>query len=388
MKHIIYLFTLILLIGCSASTEQKEMPTDLDGLKTLLKEKRASSQALNNEMKVIEKAIEKLDPNTKKKLPLVVTAPIKRETFERFVEIQGNVAADDLVIVSSETGGRITSLKVREGQNVSRGQLIATVDLESINKQIAEVQTGLDLATTTFERQSKLWDQNIGSEMQFLQAKNNKERLEKTLETLNFQLTKGNAYAPISGAVEKVLLKSGELAGPGMPIIQILNTRKIKVVAEVPESYLKSIRKGEKVSIKFPALDEETTARVTLIGNTINPNNRTFKVEANIANAKSTLKPNLLALMLIKEYEEKDAIAIEQSLVQQEIGGTDYVFIAKEGDKGSFAKKVFVKTGETSEGKVIITEGLEGDESIIIKGNRGLQDEQLIKLETLNENNG
>jgi RND family efflux transporter MFP subunit len=242
------------------------------------------------------------------------------------------------------------------------------------------LETSLEFAITTYERQKRLWDQNVGSEMQYLQAKNNKERLEKSLETLRHQLTKAKVYAPISGVVDHVFLKSGELAGPGTPIVQILNTQKVKVVADVPESYLNKIKKGELVTVQFPAIDQEFKSKVTLIGRTINPSNRTFTVEIDLPNKSRMLKPNLLAVMMINDNTQKGVVVIPIELVQQEVSGRSFVFVKDENKEGAFAKKVIVETGASYEGNIIITSGLEGGEELIATGARGLANNELIKI--------
>lgn len=321
---------------------------------------------------------------------MVTAQKVERKTFERFVDIQSNVESDDIVIASSETGGRLISVSVEEGAIVRKGQLIAKVDMESVNKQIDELNKSLELAADVYERQKRLWDQNIGSEMQYLQAKNSKERIEKTLETTKFQLTKANVYAPISGTVDMVFLKAGEMAAPGAPIAQIISIGSVKVVADVPEKYLKAIKRGELVTIKFPALDMETKAKVSLIGSTINPANRTFKVEVKVPNPKGLLKPNLLAGMLINDFIQKDVVVVPLELVQQEVSGRSYVYIKGENEEGAHAKKVIVETGESYEGEIIILSGLEGGEEIIVSGARGLAKDELIKIiePTITENNG
>ena len=297
-----------------------------------------------------------------------------------YVDVQGSVQSDDLVNVSSDVGGRILDLKVEEGENVRKGELIANLDTEIINTQIAELNTSLELAVEVFERQKRLWDQNIGSEIQYLQAKNNKERLEKSLETLQVQAGKSKVYAPISGVVQMVITKAGELAGPGTPIIQILNTAKVKVVAEVPENYLKAVNKGEKVTVEFPALQSKKEARVSLIGKTINPSNRSFKIEIDMTNPKDVLKPNLLASVLINDYTEKDVVIVPLELVQQEVGGKSYVFVHAEGEDGPMAKKAYVTMGESYNGEIVITSGLNGDETLIVDGAIGLSDKELIEV--------
>ena len=215
--------------------------------------------------------------------------------------------------------------------------------------------------------------------------------MEKSLETVRHQLTKANVYAPISGVIDMVIMKSGEMSMPGAPIVQILNTRKVKVVADLPENYLGKIKKGEMVAIQFPAIDLEQKARVSMIGRTINPANRTFKVEVNVSNAKGLLKPNLLASMMINDFSQKDAITIPLEIVQQEVSGKDFVYVKGDGDEGILAKKVYIETGESYEGDIIITNGLEGGEEIIVDGARGLAENELIEIKNspvTTENNG
>ncbi|MFT5166061.1 MAG: membrane fusion protein (multidrug efflux system) [Saprospiraceae bacterium] len=390
MKYLSPLLLIVLLaIACQP---EATYPVDLAGKQVLLKEKEKELKELNKLIGKLEQEVDSLDPNSKKEKPrtLVTTQKVERKTFERFVNIQSNVQSDDIVMASSETGGRLISVTVEEGTNVRKGQLIAKVDMEGVDKQIAELNKSLELAADIYDRQKRLWDQNIGSEIQYLQAKNGKERIEKSLETTKFQLTKANVYAPISGVVDMVYLKSGEMAGPGVPIAQIISTGTVKVVADVPEKYLKAIKRGEMVTIKFPALDMETKAKVSLIGNTINPANRTFKVEVNVPNQKSLLKPNLLANMLLNDFTQKDAVVVPLELVQQEVSGRSYVYIKGVNEEGEHAKKMMVETGESYEGGIIILSGLEGGEEIIVRGARGLAKDELIKIikPTTAENNG
>ena len=381
MKHLFsFLAIALLLVACNPAAE--EIPADLEGKKAYLQEKKAELNKLTLEIAQLESDISSEDPTFGvKKARLVTTAPVERSDFEHFVEIQGSIEADDMVDVTSETAGRILSLKVKEGDAVRQGQLIAELDLEALKKQIAELETSLDLANTVYERQKRLWDQNIGSEMQYLEAKNNKERLEKSLETLQYNLGKSKVYAPISGVVENEILQSGELAAPGAPIVQILNTNRLNAKASVPENYLKAVERGAKVKVSVPALDWETEARITQIGRVIDPSNRTFGVEVALSDPQRRLKPNLLAYVHFKDYEETEVITIPLDQVQEEVGGKKYVFVADQTGEEAVARKVYVKIGRTNnEGKVVITEGLEGDEVLIMEGARGLVDNDLIDI--------
>ncbi len=383
MKKIIpfIIIAAALLNSCGSPAKENAIPETLGEKKALLKEKKAELKELTGFIAQLEAAVAREDTAlVPKKARLVTTMLVERSDFKHFVEIQGSVQADKLVDVTSEVAGRILRLNVREGDNVTKGQLIAEIDLEQLKKQKAELEVQLDLAKTTFERQARLWEQNIGSEMQYLQAKNNMERLEKSLETLDFQLTKSMVYAPITGVVERLMLESGEVASPGMPIVQLLNTSRLKVVASVPETYLRAVRQGEMVTVKFPALDIEQKERITLVGSTIDAANRTFDVEARISNSRGLLKPNLLAVMMLNDKTEKDVIIVPLAVIQQEVSGKKYVFVRREGPSGPKAEKLYVQIGPSFEGQVIITQGLEGGEELIVDGARGLAEEEPIEI--------
>lgn len=381
MKYLLYLITLLALISASSCGSENSWPEDIEGKKTLLTAKKDSLRTIEKDIAKLVSEIAKLEPNKEKPRELVTLQKVEKIDFQHFIEIQGSVQSDEYVNASSEVGGRIIDLRVREGQTINKGALVAKLDLEAVQKQIAELEKSMELAVDVYERQKRLWDQNIGSEIQYLQAKNNKERLEKSLETINYQLTKAEVYAPSSGVVEMVNIKGGEMVSPGMPIITILNTYKVKVVANVPETYIKAIGRGEEVTIKFPALDTEKRARVTRIGNTINPANRTFEVEVEMANPKGLYKPNLLAIMMVNDNTYKDVPTVPIEMVQQEVSGRSFVYIKSEGADGSFAKKVYVKTGDNYDGKIVITEGLIGGEEILVDGARVVAENALIKVQ-------
>ncbi len=372
------LFVVIFLAACGGGEEEVQ---DLASMKAEMQEKRTVMKTLKSEMEALAAKIDEADTTVKRDMrALVTTSALSRKTFTRYIEIQGSVQAETTVKVSSETGGRLTMFNLSEGDYVKKGQLIAKVDMEGVNKQIAELQTRLSLARDVFTRQKSLWDQNIGSEIQFLQTKNNVEALEKSIETVSFQLTKANVYSPASGMVNMTFTDNGEVIAPGMPLFDILNLGEIKIVSDVPEIYLTSIRKGETVKIKIPALGEERSGQITLIGTAVNPNNRTFKVEIKLSNAGKKLIPNLLTSIMVKDYTATNAIVLTDNLIQQEVSGKSYVFVKVKGDESDIAKKIFVELGETYEGETEIKSGLTGTETIIVKGARGLVENEAIKV--------
>lgn len=376
---------LIILLGSlsfnSCKAPAPEYTNDLAGLKMELADKRSEMKVIKSRIKVLQDSIGVLDPSTvevKRRLVTIDTVNVKN--FKTFVEVQASVESDKTANASSEQGGRITSLVVDEGDYVTKGQLIATTDMEVVNKSIAEVEKALELATDVFNRQSNLWKQNIGSELQYLQAKNNKEQLEKKLESIRFNLTKANVYAPMAGVVDMVYSKQGEMAGPGSPILKIMSTGVIKVVAQVSEDYLKSVKRGDRVRVEFPSLEIERNARISSIGRSINAANRTFAVEINLSNKGNKLKPNMMSIVHINDFSARNAVVVPTELIQQDVSGNSYVFIQEEGNDGPMAKRVFIETEQVYEGETYVTKGLNGGEMVIVQGAREVSDREPLKV--------
>ncbi len=368
---------LFLLFACNSG--EKEYTDDLAGKKEKLTDLKLEKKDLDEKITALMDEIKELDPNQTKDPINISSSKIQSKDFERFATIQASVIGDDLVSASSSIGGRILSLTVREGDYVSKGTRIATLDMETAEKQIAEVETSLGLAQTVYERQKRLWDQNIGSEIQYLQAKNNKEQIEKSLETLRSQTAKRYVYAPISGYIDREILKQGEMASPGMPIVQILNTNKLKVVADVPENFLGKVNRGDMVDIYFPALDQKMKKRVSMLGRSIDPSNRTFKIEIGIA-ANKNIKPNLLAEVEINDLNIKDAMYIPVGLIRQEVNGKQYVYTVEKHDGQMLAKKKYIQTGESDDAYIVITDGLEEGTEIIMDGAQKVAENDVVNI--------
>lgn len=371
MKQFIYIILATMLV---ASCQPKdENPTDVPGIKAKIAEKKTELKALETEIKDLQADLAKLEPKKEEKV-VVTVEPIAMKAFNAFSTVQANVVSDEVVMASSETGGRILVMNVREGQYVKRGQMIAKVDLVSLEKQLDEIRTNLAFATTVYDRQKRLWEQEIGSEIQYLQAKNNKEQLENGIETLKTQLAKANVYAPISGVVDKEFLKAGEMAGPGAPIVQILNTSKIKVVADIPETNIQNIKKGDMVEVSLPALDITMNKKISLIGRSVDPANRTFKVEVDIDNSKGLIKPNLLAELKFNSMSKKDVITVPVDLIQEGVDGEKFVYVTKSDGATTVATKKFIDTAESFEGNIIVTEGLTIQDNIIVNGSTAVRE--------------
>ena len=383
MKAILYSTLLLLLLtACGGSdTEEGTIPEDLDGKQELMKAKRAELRELTQEIEALEAAIIKQNPALAPKGTLVATAQVATSSFTDYANVQATVTASETAMATPEIPGRITRMNFEEGDAIRRGQLVATIDVENVSTQRAELETAAELAKTVYERQERLWEQKIGSELQFLQAKNNYDRIQQQLKSIDVQAAKQNVYAPISGTVDRVMMRQGESAMPGAPILSILNTNDLEVVADAPEDLLTKVKQGQKIRVKVPTAALEFEAPVTRIGKTVDPANRTFEVEVKVpARYRSQLKANLLAEVEILDFEAADIIVVSQDQIQQEIDGRRFVFIAMEEDGDMVARKKYIETGESYDNKAIVTSGLSVGDRIITDGSRGLTDGQRISL--------
>ncbi|NJO87331.1 MAG: efflux RND transporter periplasmic adaptor subunit [Lewinella sp.] len=274
MKHTLILFFAFLLAALTACGGEKPstdegFPADLGAKRELLKTKRAELRQLNKYIEDLEVAMSAQDPDYAPKASLVTADTLALGNFKDYGTLQATVKAAETAYASAELAGRLLRVTVEDGAQVRRGQLLATLNVEDIQNQKAELEKAAELAKTVYERQQKLWDQKIGSEIQYLEAKNSYERLQKSLGSFDTQLGKRNVYAPISGTVEMVNLRAGEIAVPGAPIVTIVSTGKLKVVADAPEEFLTKVKPGQRVEISVPSLGESFVAPVSRIGRTV-----------------------------------------------------------------------------------------------------------------------
>ncbi len=383
-NYLIILLTFTLAISCQP--EQEGLPDDIEELKVLQRTTKTELSNLKNQLSEIESKMSEIDPGLFEKPKKLVTGlSLSKGNFERFIELQGSVKADETVYVSSETGGRIVNLTVKEGDYAKKGRLIAKIDLESLDKQLAEIQKSLEMAKQIYERQERLWNQNIGTEIQYLQAKNNVEQIEKSIETLNYQKTKSNVYSPISGEVAMLNKELGEVAGPGEPIATLLNTRKLNISVDIPENLLPAVSRGDYVSVTIPAINYEEKHRIKRIGTQVNPSNRTIPVEVEIYNSTGKIKPNLLATMLVKDFESTDVITIPTTLLQQEVSGKYFVYTIESEDENKVVTKKYIEVGESYEDKIVVLEGLTENEIIIDKGSRLVSSGEHLIVESIED---
>ncbi|MFK7971275.1 MAG: efflux RND transporter periplasmic adaptor subunit [Bacteroidia bacterium] len=350
---------------------------DLGSKRKELEKLKGEKVTLDEKIATLEKTISKLD-TTKREvapIPVQVTA-LATGGIKHFLEIQGSVESNRNVMVSPKMGGIYTSIKAKEGQYVSAGSTLATVDDALLRASRAELETQISLLKTLYEKQQRLWDQEIGTEVQLLQAKNNYEALQKRLGSIDEQIAMARVKAPISGSVDKVVPKIGEMATPGMPAFQIISQSDLSLKAKVSESYAATIKLKDAVKIYFPAIDKSYTARITNVGKSIDPTSRTFEVEARLP-ADKQIKINMYGKMAINDQNLKDIIVTPVEVLQKGAKG-NYVYIAAEDGGKWYARRREVETGLSYEGNAEITTGLKAGDRLIIEGFKELSDGQLI----------
>ncbi|NVJ85278.1 MAG: efflux RND transporter periplasmic adaptor subunit [Algoriphagus sp.] len=354
----------VLSFGCAEDESVEAKKAKLEELKTQVIE-------LNGTIRDLEAELMQLDPEFAKqnqKSVLITTADTRKERFEHFVEVTGSVLSKKNVSISAETAGQVLEIPAMEGMRVTKGQILARIDSEVIQRNIDELENSLSLATTLFEKQKRLWEQEIGTEVQYLEAKNRKEGLERSLASLKTQLDKTMVKAPFDGTVETVTVRLGELVQPGSPMFQFVGESDLFIEADISESYVGVLGKGDSVKVSFPSIGEVIESRVSAVGAIINPNNRTFKVEVFLPKL-DLVKPNMLAILDIKDYENEEAVVVPSKLILSDNRG-DYVFVVREGK----AIKTYVQRGKTFQQQTEILEGLSGDEKLVDKGFREVGD--------------
>lgn len=310
----------------------------------------------------------------------VETIQLAQAAFAHYVEIQGAVESDENVMVAPEIPGLIVRRLVEEGQPVKAGQVIAEIDAESVRKNMAELETRMEMARTAFERQENLWKQQVGTEMQYLQAKNQKEALERSLATLKSQLGKAYVKAPISGTLEVFMQKVGEMGNPAMPLARIINVSSLKINADLSESYLKSVKRGDEVAVAFPSVNKEMKLRIQSTGQVIDPNNRTFKIQMQVPNPDGMLKPNMLSVVKIRDYYQPQAIAVPTYLIQQSASGERFVYALRQKDGKPTAERVVIEIGQTYQGQTEVSKGLQANDVLISKGYNEVSNGETVKV--------
>lgn len=385
MKYSILILFLSLLLTSCGGNETKTVDGviengDLVALQKKKDELTTQQQEIHDQLKQLDEKIDELNPE--KNVPLITAFTASDTVFNHYVELQGSVETKQNLVVTPEMGGILQRVYVKEGDKVSKGQLLASVDDGGMGQQLAQMQVQANLAKTTFERQKRLWDQKIGSEIQYLQAKSNYEGQQNAINSMKQQLGKASIRAPFSGTIDDVITEQGSVVSPGQtPIMRLVNLSDMYIQTDVPETYITNVKTGKDVEVVFPVLNKTMDAKIRQTGDFINPENRTFKVEIAVPNNDKTIKPNLTARLKINDYTNEKAILIPQNIISENADGEQYIYILenKEGEK-AVAKRVIIETG-VSQGDVIeVVSGLKDGDQIIEEGARSVKDGQTVKI--------
>ena len=372
MKNKLNVLALILVVGLGAC--QNKAATKEDQLAEL-KKKQSDLQAQIAALESDLKAQGKLQQTKAVAVPVTVV-PVAPETFSHYLQTQGRIDFDQNVGVSAKMPGVLTSVRVERGDRVKKGQTLATIDASVLEQSVAELQTGLDLARTMYDKQKRLWDQKIGTEIQYLQAKNNKESLERRLATLREQQSQYIIKSPISGVVDEVMPKVGEAVSPGLPVARIVNPAGLKVVADISEANAGKVKPGDEALVSLPDLNQELPARVAVVSRTINAASRAFPVEFTLQGGDNlNLRPNMIAVVKVKDYTRSEALVVPINVVQKDETG-HFVYVAVPEGKQQVVRKKKVQTGLNYGGKMEITAGLNPNDNVITTGYQSLNEGQ------------
>ncbi|MEY2997794.1 MAG: hypothetical protein RIQ82_1175 [Bacteroidota bacterium] len=352
---------------------------------TQLRAKRAAigdqHQALSQDLEALDRAIGKLDQN--EKLSLVTAMVISPERFEHYLQVQGDVATKQNIVLYPQFSGQLQTLHVSVGDQVKKGALLATLDDNGMAQQLNQLMVQEALAKTTFERQEKLWNQNIGSELQYLQAKTQYEAQRSLTQQVSQQLEKSKIVAPFDGTIDAVLAEAGTVVSAGVsPVFRLVNLSNMYLKADVAEGYLNDVVSGKKVLVNFPVLGLEVPSTIRSVGRYINPDNRTFSIEVDLPNNKAQIKPNLTAQININDYTNDQALLVPQSVISENAAGEQYVYttLYDQDRNQSLAKKRIVVTGKTEGDFVEILQGIQPGDTVIAEGARSVKDGQPISI--------
>jgi RND family efflux transporter MFP subunit len=275
--------------------------------------------------------------------------------------------------------GVVTSIYVKAGDKVSKGTVLATLDAETVRKQLEEVQLQADFLKTVFDKQKTLWDQKVGSEMQFIKAKTDYEAMNKRMLTLQEQLAMASIKSPINGVVDEVSIKVGQTVAPMVPAFHVVNLAGLKVEAEVAEAYVAKVNKNDEVIVELPDIDKQIKTKLSYSGQVIDPLNRTFNVEAALSSSEKGLHPNMIAILKIVDYKNPKAFTVPVNVIQSGMEGT-YLYVAEKENNRNVAKRRLVKTGESYNGFVEVIAGLKEGDKVITTGYQDLLEGESLKF--------
>jgi membrane fusion protein, multidrug efflux system len=377
MKSIIYhalalVISAAVLSACSNS-EAGDKQSQLESLK--------KQQAdLTKEIASLEKELQAANPEaaTNVKAKEVSATEVTVTTFNHYIQTQGKIESEENIMISAKSMGSITRVFVKEGQSVSKNQVLAQIDNAAVVSSIESLKAQLSLVNAVYDRQKNLWDQKIGTEVQFLTAKSNKESLEKQLAALNEQNDATRIKSPINGTVDELFAKVGMLASPGVPAARVVNTVDLTLKTSVSEAYVTNVKVGNKAIVSIPELKRDVEARVSFVGRTIDVLSRTFTVEVDLPSLPE-LRPNMSGVVKVIYYSDNAALTVPVNTVQT-VNDQKIVYVAELDGKNLVARKRVVEVAGVFDNKAHITKGIAAGEKVITFGFQGLSDGQVIKL--------
>jgi len=384
IKYVLLIFSVILLASCGGEEQSVEDLVASEDLDIIRERKNALVQereAIEAQIDQLESRIDELAPMSN--VPLVSVTKVSDTTFVHYLDIQGEVATDDNLVLYPEMSGILTHMYVDEGDKVRKGQLIAVVDDAGMSQQLDQAKVQADLAKTTFQRQKNLWDQQIGSEIQYLQAKANYEAQQKQVSALERQLAKTRITAPFTGTIDDVITEQGSVVNPGQtPLVRIVSLEDMYVNADIPEKYLGTVTGGKTVKLMFPVLGKTVESEISQTSSFINPANRTFKIEVKIPKTDFEVKPNLTARLQINDYKAENAILIPTNVISENQNGEQYVMVAtdKDGENYPITRRQLISTGLSQDGMVEVREGLSSGDRVIVEGARKVREGQPVEI--------
>lgn len=370
----ILLVSSIMIMGCSGDPETTEAK------KAKLQDYKDQLANLKTKIQDLEEEIQKEDTLKKAdQRKLVNLNPVRKTNFKHFIEVRGEATSNKNVKVSPEMSGVIERIHFEEGDEVEKGALLAELDNATIQRNIDQIKTNLEHARNLFERQKNLWDQDIGSEVEYLQAKNRVEDLEKRLASAKSRLANTKIRSPIQGQIDEIFFNEGEMANPASPLCRVVNLKDMQVVGNLSESYLGEIKIGDSVELHFPNMGIKKTSKVSHVGQFIDPDSRTFKVEIKVENQDRLIKPNALATIRFSDYSNPEALVIPSHLLQ-ESDEQPFIFTARKTDNKWKAAKTLIQTGKSYDGFTEVKSGLNANSKLIVKGYKNVADGESLRL--------
>ena len=384
MKKLIITLSLILLLSCNSSRNSSINDLINKGdLETLKKKKKEYVDLMNDlrlDLNEINNGIMLLDEN--EQIQVISKFNVIEKEFITYVELQANLKSRKNVVILSEFQGALKNLFVREGQLVKKGELLAEINDSGLKEQLDQMLIQANYTKDNFDRVKRLWEKNIGSEMQFLKAKSDFETNNKMVEQIRDQLSKTKIYAPFDGEIDEIISNLGSNLVPGSSILRVVNLDIIYAEAQVPEKYVSSIELGTEALVSIPLLNKEITSKIVQSGNFINPNNRTFRVEAPVENKDKRIKQNLNARIKIKNYSNIKALVVPLRVIREDASGRPFIYKLVETDKKDIllTVKIFVETGANNDEEIEITKGLSIGDIIVLEGANNVEDNQRVRV--------